>query len=311
MPMTARPLQLPHPPFWFGASRPDRAAWCADHAINVMSLVGAEKTRITTDAFRERWAELGRATPTSCRTAASTATSCWPTPRSRRCGSPSAPSPASRSPSTTSGIVRGMPVPPVITATTFKQWHERGRRLRRDARGRAPVHRRADRGGRHQLHDGRRRVRRDHIRGGLAHRVAVRDRGHARVHHRTGSHPELGRSPRPRTSSTRTVRTRACCSTSTAPTATTRCRWSCTSTAAASPAARARTTSSERLLPVAAQGVAIASVSYRLHRCRDPPGPARGCRGGRRLAARERRRAWPQDRADRRLGRRRPEAGWR
>ena len=60
MPMTARPLQLPHPPFWFGASRPDRAAWCAERAINVMSLVGAEKTRVTTDAFRQRWEELGR-----------------------------------------------------------------------------------------------------------------------------------------------------------------------------------------------------------------------------------------------------------
>lgn len=60
MPMTTRPLQLPHPPFWFGASRPDRAAWCAERAINVMSLVAAEKARVTNDSFRERWAELGR-----------------------------------------------------------------------------------------------------------------------------------------------------------------------------------------------------------------------------------------------------------
>jgi alkanesulfonate monooxygenase SsuD/methylene tetrahydromethanopterin reductase-like flavin-dependent oxidoreductase (luciferase family) len=60
MPLTARPLQRPHPPFWFGASRPDRAAWCAERAINVMSLVDAERTRVTTDGFRERWHELGR-----------------------------------------------------------------------------------------------------------------------------------------------------------------------------------------------------------------------------------------------------------
>lgn len=60
MPLTARPLQAPHPPLWFGASRPDRAAWCAERGINVMSLVGAERTRTTTDLFRERWAQLGR-----------------------------------------------------------------------------------------------------------------------------------------------------------------------------------------------------------------------------------------------------------
>jgi alkanesulfonate monooxygenase SsuD/methylene tetrahydromethanopterin reductase-like flavin-dependent oxidoreductase (luciferase family) len=60
MPVTARPLQQPHPPFWFGASRPDRAAWCAERAMNVMSLVDAQRTRTTTDRFRERWQELGR-----------------------------------------------------------------------------------------------------------------------------------------------------------------------------------------------------------------------------------------------------------
>ena len=60
MPVTARPLQRPHPPLWFGASRPDRAGWCAEHSINVMSLVSAERTRETTDGFRQRWQELGR-----------------------------------------------------------------------------------------------------------------------------------------------------------------------------------------------------------------------------------------------------------
>ena len=60
MPVTARPLQQPHPPFWFGASRPDRAGWCAERAINVMSLVSAPRTRETTEGFRARWHELGR-----------------------------------------------------------------------------------------------------------------------------------------------------------------------------------------------------------------------------------------------------------
>ena len=61
LPLTARPLQTPHPPMWFGASRPDRAGWCAERSINVMSLVSAERTRVTTDGYRERWQELGRA----------------------------------------------------------------------------------------------------------------------------------------------------------------------------------------------------------------------------------------------------------
>lgn len=61
LPLTARPLQAPHPPLWFGASRPDRAGWCAERAINVMSLVSAQRTRVTTDRYRERWQELGRA----------------------------------------------------------------------------------------------------------------------------------------------------------------------------------------------------------------------------------------------------------
>ena len=60
LPLTARPLQAPHPPLWFGASRPDRAGWCAERSINVMSLVSAERTRVTTDGYRERWQELGR-----------------------------------------------------------------------------------------------------------------------------------------------------------------------------------------------------------------------------------------------------------
>lgn len=125
MPMTARPLQLPHPPFWFGASRPDRAAWCADRAINVMSLVGAEKTRITTDAFRQRWAELGRSpedlphcgvnrhivladTEIEALRVAERAFTRFKESFDHLWNE------------------RGIPVPPVITATTFKQWHEQG-----------------------------------------------------------------------------------------------------------------------------------------------------------------------------------------
>ena len=125
MPMTARPFQTPHPPFWFGASRPDRAVWCAERSINVMSLVSAERTRQTTDQFRERWAELGRAeaelphcgvnrhfvladTEVEALRIAERAFTRF------------------RDSFDHLWDLRGMPVPPVITASSFAQWHEEG-----------------------------------------------------------------------------------------------------------------------------------------------------------------------------------------
>jgi alkanesulfonate monooxygenase SsuD/methylene tetrahydromethanopterin reductase-like flavin-dependent oxidoreductase (luciferase family) len=125
MPMTARPLQTPHPPFWFGASRPDRAAWCAERAINVMSLVSAEKTRVTTDAFRQRWEELGHSpedlphcgvnrhfvladTEIEALRIAERAFTRFKESFDHLWNE------------------RGIAVPPVITATSFKQWHDEG-----------------------------------------------------------------------------------------------------------------------------------------------------------------------------------------
>jgi alkanesulfonate monooxygenase SsuD/methylene tetrahydromethanopterin reductase-like flavin-dependent oxidoreductase (luciferase family) len=125
MPMTARPLQRPHPPFWFGASRPDRAAWCAERSINVMSLVSAERTRATTDQFRQRWQELGRAeaelphcgvnrhfvladTEIEALRVAERAFTRF------------------RESFDHLWKLRGLPVPPVYTATSYKEWHDQG-----------------------------------------------------------------------------------------------------------------------------------------------------------------------------------------
>lgn len=125
MPVTARPLQLPHPPFWFGASRPDRAAWCAERAINVMSLVSAERTRATTDGFRQRWQELGRAevdlphcgvnrhlvladTEIEALRVAERAFTRF------------------RESFDHLWNARGLPVPPVYTATSYREWHDQG-----------------------------------------------------------------------------------------------------------------------------------------------------------------------------------------
>lgn len=125
MPSTARPLQTPHPPFWFGASRPERAPWCAERGINVMSLVGAERTRITTDLYRERWAELGR-----------------PEEQLPRCGINRhlvladteiealriAERAFTRFRDSFYNLfrLRDLPLTSFLTATSFKQWHEEG-----------------------------------------------------------------------------------------------------------------------------------------------------------------------------------------
>ncbi len=125
LPLTARPLQHPHPPFWFGASRPDRAGWCAERSINVMSLVGAERTRVTTDGYRERWRELGRHetelphlgvnrhmvladTEVEAFRVAERAFTRF------------------RESFDHLWNARGVPVPPVYTATSFREWHEQG-----------------------------------------------------------------------------------------------------------------------------------------------------------------------------------------
>jgi len=61
MPMITRPLQQPHPPLWYAPSRPERAAWAAEHGMCTMTLWGLDHTRGLTDAYRARWGELGRA----------------------------------------------------------------------------------------------------------------------------------------------------------------------------------------------------------------------------------------------------------
>ena len=298
MPLTARPLQHPHPPFWFGASRPDRAGWCAERAINVMSLVDAERTRLYHRRLpcTLRWHELGRdaaslphlgvnrqhdragqateleamrvaelgvgqrnvvdakvqgklrrrqlhageyrlrrsrrrlRTPglTRCATRprstalASThivlagtelgdahrlelgvpAGTMWSTPR---CGAGRV-APRTLASTATSladteleamrvaervyprfkesidylWVLRGMPRPPIYPEA-LSELIDRGSAFAQDARGRQAVHRRADRGGQHQLHDDGRRLRRHHIRGGHTNCVTARGRGDARL----------------------------------------------------------------------------------------------------------------------------------
>jgi alkanesulfonate monooxygenase SsuD/methylene tetrahydromethanopterin reductase-like flavin-dependent oxidoreductase (luciferase family) len=60
VPMTLAPVQRPHPPLWFGISRPERAEWAARHEVNTVALLPATMVRPITDAYREAWAALGR-----------------------------------------------------------------------------------------------------------------------------------------------------------------------------------------------------------------------------------------------------------
>jgi alkanesulfonate monooxygenase SsuD/methylene tetrahydromethanopterin reductase-like flavin-dependent oxidoreductase (luciferase family) len=59
VPMTMTPVQRPHPPLWFGAGHPDRAAWAAGKGMNIVALLPAAEVRPITDRYRAEWAALG------------------------------------------------------------------------------------------------------------------------------------------------------------------------------------------------------------------------------------------------------------
>jgi alkanesulfonate monooxygenase SsuD/methylene tetrahydromethanopterin reductase-like flavin-dependent oxidoreductase (luciferase family) len=61
VPMNMAPVQRPHPPLWFGISRPERAAWAAEHEVNVVALLPAAMVKPITDAYRQEWEARGRA----------------------------------------------------------------------------------------------------------------------------------------------------------------------------------------------------------------------------------------------------------
>lgn len=60
VPMNLSPVQRPHPPLWFGISRPERAAWAAQHEVNSVALLPPTMVRPITDRYREEWEALAR-----------------------------------------------------------------------------------------------------------------------------------------------------------------------------------------------------------------------------------------------------------
>lgn len=59
-PVTMRPYQLPHPPFWHGTLKPESAVWIARSGANVMSLGSVAVAAAISESFREEWERLDR-----------------------------------------------------------------------------------------------------------------------------------------------------------------------------------------------------------------------------------------------------------
>jgi alkanesulfonate monooxygenase SsuD/methylene tetrahydromethanopterin reductase-like flavin-dependent oxidoreductase (luciferase family) len=60
VPLPLKPLQKPHPPLWYGMSTPDAAKFCAEAAMNTISIAPVDIIRKLTDLYRQTWAAAGR-----------------------------------------------------------------------------------------------------------------------------------------------------------------------------------------------------------------------------------------------------------
>jgi alkanesulfonate monooxygenase SsuD/methylene tetrahydromethanopterin reductase-like flavin-dependent oxidoreductase (luciferase family) len=58
VPMVMRPHQTPHPPLWYGVSKPSSCEWTAANDVNIVMSAGPESVRAITDVYRSEWAKL-------------------------------------------------------------------------------------------------------------------------------------------------------------------------------------------------------------------------------------------------------------
>ena len=58
VPMALKPVQRPHPPLWYGISRPETVSWAVANDVNVVTFL--RETRPLTDAYRAEWKALGK-----------------------------------------------------------------------------------------------------------------------------------------------------------------------------------------------------------------------------------------------------------
>jgi alkanesulfonate monooxygenase SsuD/methylene tetrahydromethanopterin reductase-like flavin-dependent oxidoreductase (luciferase family) len=55
VPITLSPIQKPHPPLWYGTTKPETARWAAENSINIACVGKSSAIRAITDAYRARW----------------------------------------------------------------------------------------------------------------------------------------------------------------------------------------------------------------------------------------------------------------
>ena len=64
VPMVLAPVQRPHPPLWYGVSRPDAIAWCVANRVNIVANLPGTLMRALTDRYRGEWVAAGFAEAT-------------------------------------------------------------------------------------------------------------------------------------------------------------------------------------------------------------------------------------------------------
>jgi alkanesulfonate monooxygenase SsuD/methylene tetrahydromethanopterin reductase-like flavin-dependent oxidoreductase (luciferase family) len=61
VPMVLKPAQLPHPPLWYGISRPETVKWAAENDVNLVSFLRpASAMRPLVDEFHAEWSARGK-----------------------------------------------------------------------------------------------------------------------------------------------------------------------------------------------------------------------------------------------------------
>ena len=61
VPIALRPLQQPHPPFWYGSSNTIGSTWAGEHGMHFVTLGPMPTAKANIDAFKEAFAKRGRA----------------------------------------------------------------------------------------------------------------------------------------------------------------------------------------------------------------------------------------------------------
>jgi alkanesulfonate monooxygenase SsuD/methylene tetrahydromethanopterin reductase-like flavin-dependent oxidoreductase (luciferase family) len=60
VPIEMAPVQRPHPPLWYGVSRPDGLEWPVAHGVNIVTNTPAERARPITERYRALWRAAGK-----------------------------------------------------------------------------------------------------------------------------------------------------------------------------------------------------------------------------------------------------------